>query len=464
VFQGADILNSWIFKDIENIVIRIKEIVRIAIGVIISVISSVFSSATPIQFGQNQCNLVVDTQTKTEPNFSKPGYLQPYTDPVFGTKVTRITGDPGTAIPIVGGAWSFVSRPGYENRPVWNADQTILLIERTGVGNLFLDGNTYKPLYAKTAGPFYSADARWHPTIPSKMLYAGNNKQGTACEFGLWDVNTNAITVQKTLSGYTGCTLGGTGNWSKDASRVAVDATRASDGKNVVFAVDLTTGNKYPDIDVVAKGFVDSTSIDWVSISPFGDLIYVNGGLSSGTNQNDNTMVFDLAGNVVQTWLQYGSPSHGDLSVDASGNEIIVGVDKSSTYLGKVIMRNLRTGLRTPLDSGGFVTIVSTRNNLLANWAFVNDTGFASPNNWPPYNDDIFAVALDGSRTVPRLAHAHNANVNYDAQGFVVPSPDGLRFVFASDWNNSSGVPVQTYVVDMRPLCSTKAPTASPQS
>ncbi|MBO0733573.1 MAG: hypothetical protein J2P49_04505 [Methylocapsa sp.] len=426
-------------------------ILGITLGLVASCTTCAF--ADPIQLNNNVCNLVLDTKPKTEPQVPKPGYLHSYVDPVFGTKVTRITGDPGTAIPNVGSTWGKVSRPGYEDRAAWNADQTILLLENTAAGPLLLDGNNYKPLAAENLGPFYSSEARWHPALPSKMLYLGNNARGTACEFGLWDIYTSSITVQQTISGYTGCNLGGTGNWSSDATMVAVEATRSSDKKLVAFALNLATGKKYADIDLLASGFLAGT-IDWVSISRSGDLIYVNGGLANGTNRSDNAAIFDLSGNVIQKWLEYGSPSHSDLSVDSNGNEVVVGVDKSSTYLGKIIMRNMRTGIRTPLDTGGFPSLVSARNNTLANFAFVNDTGSKSPNYWPPYFDEIFAVTLDGSKRTPRLAHAHSNWVNYDSQGFVVPSPDGLRFVFASDWKQPSGLPVQTYVADMRGLCS----------
>ncbi|MGH6839157.1 MAG: hypothetical protein ACREDT_10220 [Methylocella sp.] len=433
-----------------------KKIASLLASCAVSALSlATFASATTVQLGRNQCNLVVDSQTKTEPYVSKPAYLRSYTDPVFGTKVTRITGDPGTLIRAVDGTWDNVSRDGYSDRPVWNADQSLMLLENAN-GNLFLDGNTYLPLFFRRSGAPYSNDDRWHPSQPSMMLYVANGRFSNTCEFGMWDVYTGAKTIQSMVSGYTGCTLGGTGNWSRDATRVAVDATRARDGKNVVFAVDLKSGTKYPDIDIVAQGFVNSTSVDWVSISPVGDLIYVNGALTNGVEQSDNTMIFTLSGSVVQRWLEYGTPSHSDLTFDASGNEVAVGVAKTTigkATNGKVIMRNMRTGAVTSLDTGGWAIDTSARNINLPLWSFhgIEDSTDTS---WPPYRDEIFAVKLDGSLTVARLAHTHNYPGDYQTQGFVVPSPDGLRFVFSSDWGAPSGRPVQTYVVDMRPLCT----------
>ncbi len=35
----------------------------------------------------------------------KPGYLETIIDPYFGSKVTRVSGDKGQHIPVIGGTW-----------------------------------------------------------------------------------------------------------------------------------------------------------------------------------------------------------------------------------------------------------------------------------------------------------------------------------------------------------------------
>jgi hypothetical protein len=405
------------------------------------------AKAAPVQFGSDLYNLVTDTNVKTEPTVPKPSYLGSYTDPLFGTKVTRITGDVGTAIPnIPGSTWGNISRAGYETRPAWNADQSILLLEYGDPAhtNLFLNGNTYQPLFEKTPP---GNEFRWDPIQANMMDYVRNGAVSNTTEFGLWNVMTGVRTVQLTIPGYTNCNMSGDGNWSSDGSMAAVYGTRVSDGKQVVFAANLSTGTKYPDIDLAAQGMSVSDGV--ISISPKGDLIVLNGTVGSNT---DYTRVFNLQGNPVVSFSQYGLPSHYDLSVDANGNEVAVGVAKTASSgvpYGVVVMRDLQTGTITPLDTGKYSVIVSTRNQDLPGWAFVNNTGSTNPS---PYTDEIDVMKLDGSKTVARLASAHNYSVDYNNQGFVVPSPDGLRFVFSSDWGNTSGRPVQTYVVDLRGL------------
>lgn len=419
--------------------------------------------ATTVTFGQKQCNFVTDSQVKSIPSTAKPGYLQSYIDPVFGAKVTRVTGDQGTSIS-TGGSWGSIMRTGYETRTAWNADQSLIMFENFNGGTsgaLFLDGNTYQPLFQKG---LYGTDQRWHPTDPNSMVYVANGSSSNTCNFGLWNVRTGVATVQMTVSGYRDCTMSGTGNWSDDASVAAVVATRASDGKIVAFAVNQISKTKYPDIDLVAKG-VNYTSDDAIYTSPKGDLMFISAALTGGSGTADNGIVFDLQGNQVgPRWLEYGLPSHVDLGIDVNGNEVVVGTAKSGSYPGRVVMRDMRTGAITPVDAGGYAIITSTRNKKLQGWAFVNHTGtFNSTDaaNHPPYNGEIFAVKLDGSNQVARFAHSHNYFIGYDNQGFVSPSPDGTRFVFSSSWGATNSSPIQAYVVDLRGLCST-TPTPTP--
>jgi hypothetical protein len=376
---------------------------------------------------------------KSVSNVAKPAYLGSYTDPVFGTRITRITGDVGRTIPIVGGTWPDVARQGYSKRPVWNADQSLMVLERVG-GWLLLDGETYRPLKRLKGSP---GDGRWHSTLPQIMSYVSSN-----CDVGQWNVVTGAVVKMVGNAGYSKCSLNGEGNFSADHNRVAVSAVRRSDGKAVAFAYDLQSKAKFPDIVLADKGV---RSLDWVSISPSGDMIVINADMQGGA-RGDETKIFTLNGQQVgSTWAEYGTPSHYDLTYDMAGNQVAVGVAKTRPHDGKIIMRRLTDGAITPLTVGGYASHTSARNLDLPGWAFVTHAG-ANPK-WPPYRNEAFAVKLDGSMTIRRLAQLHDKVTDYESEGFVVPSPDGTRVVFSSNWGSNSGRPVQTYVVDYRGLC-----------
>ncbi|NCU03569.1 MAG: hypothetical protein GXC73_06230, partial [Chitinophagaceae bacterium] len=63
---------------------------------------------------------------------------------------------------------------------------------------------------------------------------------------------------------------------------------------------------------------------------------------------------------------------------------------------------------------------------------------------------------LDGKRT-ERIANIHSNPFTYIAESHGSPSPDGLRVIFASDWD-SKALPIQAYVVDFRDKVMTGKP------
>jgi hypothetical protein len=58
------------------------------------------------------------------------------------------------------------------------------------------------------------------------------------------------------------------------------------------------------------------------------------------------------------------------------------------------------------------------------------------------------AVKLDGSRT-ERICNTRSNIFAYISESHGSPSPDGLRVIFASDWDSGT-YPVQAYIVDFR--------------
>lgn len=377
------------------------------------------------------CELAAADKVVKLPVVVEPGYLESYVDPVFRSKVTRVSGVPGTAIPNLNSKWHPVARHGYSKEPAWNSDQTILLL-RTHHGYpalLFLDGKTYQPLFGRNNSP--GTELRWRPNAPDEMLYVKGNKIGS------WNVRTETIKIIATLPGYSNFHFGPwEGNLSNNGELIAISAIRNSEA--VGFAFSLVTKQKFPDL---ALGKVT----DWISVSASGKYLVTNGRYESG--QADQTKIYDLKGNPVgETWKQFGRPSHFDLTLDADGKDIAVGVSKSKPDSGRVIKRRLSDGFVTVLTSGGFATHTSTRNVDLPGWAFVtySDTG----SNWPPYRSEIVAVKLDGGMKTKRIAHLHNKQVDYLSQAQAVPSPDGRKVIWASNWGRKEGRPISAFVAE----------------
>lgn len=364
----------------------------------------------------------------------RPPYLEPVIDSEFGSKIVRVTGDPGTPIKNIDAVWNEVARHQYSKQAAWNADQSLLLLSRHDgfPSKLFLDGATYEPLFGRNAIP--GSEIRWHPTEPDRMVYVKDDK------IGYWNVREDTTEIVAEIGvDYSDFHIGPwEGNLSRDGRMLVVSGVKA--GERIAFAYDLVDKEKYPDLTF------DIDRLDWVSVSASGKYIVLNGSIEGGVP--DQTQIFDLEGNKIgDLWSEAGRPSHYDLTLDENGEDIAVGVSKVNPDDGRVIKRRLRDGAITVLTDGGYASHVSARNVDRPGWVFVT---YQHPGpTWPPYWDEVIAVKIDGSMTVQRIAKMHTYTVDYLTEAHAVPSPDGRRVLWASSWDADSGRPIGAYVAEL---------------
>lgn len=218
--------------------------------------------------------------------------------------------------------------------------------------------------------------------------------------------------------------------------------------------------------------------VDNVSVSASGKYIVSNGCWESyvrctdpsyrGLNGDRSLILYRATGNSIYFFSEYGRPSHFDFAIDDTSADVIVGVSKCgatsqsdstcNSETGAVIKRRLDNGLVTRLtpsvigDRGGLASHISTRNTQRPGWAYASyqraeKTG---PGAWGPYFDEVVAIPLNGSQKVERLVRTFNTSgveaVNNDDFDYwagtqAVPSPDGRRVLFTSNFGrlNSSG-------------------------
>jgi hypothetical protein len=126
---------------------------------------------------------------------------------------------------------------------------------------------------------------------------------------------------------------------------------------------------------------------------------------------------------------------------------VAVGVSKSEPDEGRVIMRRLKDGRVTVLTSGGYASHTSARNVGLPGWVFVTYQHIGP--GWPPYWGEVVMVKLDGSLTVRRIAHLRTNHRDYLTESHAVPSPDGRRVLWCSNWGAKSARPIATFVAEV---------------
>jgi len=395
------------------------------------IIAIVLSSLSFYGMAQDiECDLLTDTkQYWPAPDLDKPDYLLSVTDPTFGTSITRIVGNPGDAIPnLSSGVWpSEQLRHGYSKRQPWNCDQSMIYLDRLSVGDskLILDGETYEVLF-KRVKP--ATRVRWSHSEPNIMYYITDSK------IGKWDVVQDTTQTVLNYYGYSSCSFGdGEGNFTDDDKYVAVIAKNNS-GDQVIFIADIE--GKAKGNDISPGGDVSNCTL-----SSNGTYLVTTGDFGEGS---DRIRVFNPStGEILWTETTYGRPSHWDTQIDQNGDEVIVGTDKSNK--GRIIKRRISDGKITTL-ADGYSSHTSGRALNRPGWSFVTYQNNSSTSY--TYLNELVAVKLDGTRN-ERICHIHSNKFTYVAESHGAPSPDGLRVMFASDWDNGD-YPVQAYVVDFR--------------
>jgi hypothetical protein len=273
---------------------------------------------------------------------------------------------------------------------------------------------------------------RWHPARPGTMIFI----DGDSGRAGWWDPIADTIAWKFDPGpGYRDATFGkGEGNPSNDGTRLVVTATRTSDGAEVFFAADLATGTKYPDI-LRTDPRLGFEALDWASISPLGSSI-----VASQDWRKQVALTLD-GSTIVSRWSDMG---HYDLGLDVAGSEVAYAAVGYMVRLSDASVTNL-------LANGADDYHSSTRNTADPAWGYASlDAGGG------PLEGEIFAQELGTPsrlrRFVPHRGTGGSGPGGYAHSTFAVPSPDGMRVLYRSDWGDASG-PVYGFVADARPLC-----------
>lgn len=380
-------------------------------------------------------NLLTDTTSRPAPTTDpRPAYLTPYTDPTFGTTITRVSGDPGTAMGSTGGTWGSNVHHQYNKHDVWNSDESLMYIESNGEGGsgglTFLDGSTHEVLYWRAA-PAGWLEGKWDRGDPTRMIYC------TATQIRTYNPVNGATTLLRDFAGtYSGVKFGQyAGEPSYDGDIYPVTATRTSDTHKVCFGYKVSTNAVLGVVSVTA--LTKTMNEGHCAISPNGTYLELY-------FDDETIQVFNaVTGAHVVTFTGTQNPSHATMAIDNLGAEVLFG---SQGVGGDVVKRRLSDGTITVLNPNSYgyhASSLSYLNN--GKWGsvdFFNDSG-------SPYVGEIVVVAMNGS-VVGRICHTQlGASFDYDNQPHGSISPSGKRICFASSWRGAGtpSRPVGVYVV-----------------
>ena len=410
------------------------------------------------------------------PVVARPPYMTSQLEPTFGSPMRRIIGDAGTTFPLPGGGtgtWGRDVRHHYSKDQPWNSDGSLIAIDNNGGSpiELFLDGKNYNVVKGRCSN-YISGDDRWHPSPAHPNVRINTNN----FELMWFDV-VNCVKTRSWALPFEVQAIGqGEGNPSNDGRFLAL-----SDGVRV-FVVDMDPQPPLapypsqrigPALDVSNCGLSDGCGVGFVSVSASGKYVVVK-------YLNDHPRVFDIdpatlaltphplpesahvcsEGSPAEGWIF--DLGHPDLAVNPfDGNEDVIigqqhcggGTKIDGKDVGGVVMVRLRDGRVTSLTDPANEAQphhISTRNLRRPGWVYVGY--FPEPG--ARFNDEIVAIKMDGSNDVQRFAHKHTVSSGcYRCESHAVPSPDGRRMLWASNWAGNCGscgspTDIRAYVVD----------------
>lgn len=377
-----------------------------------------------------------------------PGYLQEITDPSLGNRLMRITDEAAFGGYSSSGSLRMLKHHYAKDQP-FNADESLLFLPAQYPGAL-LDGRSYAYLRRL---PSFDVDMErvWSNVAPHLMYGVKSNPAALK----VLDLSTDSESVLASFPRYDWLSLGNyEGNLSDDDRRVCLMGQRGPDLE--VFVYDL------PSRTILGTKVFPSTThgadVDFCSVSPSGNYVV----LDSPARTLD---LYDPQMRFIRTLSM--NANHLDFGFDQAGDEVAVGSNSSTgdiwhQYIFSTRLRDGRERVELPPGSVNNPTHTSCRNVGRPGWCYVSEfanTDAAHPvtyyDTFFNYNE-VFAVKLDGSGTIERVAKEHHvtdprfdygANEGYARSAMAVPSRLGDRVIFASDWgDDASAAFVHTYV------------------
>ena len=356
----------------------------------------------------------VTYQNYQTPQNDLPEYLEPFTESLSGSIVTRI------ADRDVFGTSSNRIRHNYSLDQAWNSDGS--LIKLSGYPAAIIDAETFEFLYWSNI-PSYG---RWSNTQPNIIYGSSGNR------FVSHDINSNSTTTLRTFSEFQSIDFGyGKGNQDNNDRYVGLIGQNGPSRTLIVYDIQNN--------EIVSTKLLSSSNIKWFTVSQSGDYA-VLGWNSDGTGPTQGIKSFNLLFENERHIVN--STPHGDIGFDAYGNEVFVGYGDQSQWDADHSLFMVR------LDGGGVTNLfpyvnglgiwgghISTRNINRPGWAYVSE--HCCSNN-PVAPRELFAIKLDNSGTIERYGKHHSSPTSYYHQAQLVPNRDGTKLMFASNWDDSN--------------------------
>ncbi|MDO6461756.1 hypothetical protein Q4485_13680 [Granulosicoccaceae sp. 1_MG-2023] len=434
---------------------------------------------------------VSDREERSVPYMDKPAYMETYTDPVFGSAVTRITNAKS------GG----VVKTMYNTVQAWNIDESYLVLYHTGTegaAHHLYDGRTYEHIRKLDIVVSDLEEVFWDPQSANHLFYIQKYPVTDAYYDTLvrYNVETGEKQVVTDLGQICGHpeSAGGSAIAGYDVQAIYGDHVGVRCNNNAfegttsdrTFLVNVHTG------EVSAQVTIDPT------LNQYGlDYNFAYTAAAAATPSNRYMLlqgaVLDWDGNLVRqidqaynsfvdsngTRYNVPNPEHSSVGRLPNGHDAFYSASydpyeggcDGSDGVGSIVVNDVETGdcrVVVGPDTGWSYPQSGTHLSAISEgapgWVAMSTIGYGSfgyfSNNKPAptlFSEVSLTFADEDDPQTCRLAHTRTyAKDAENASGYTAPyfgephpviSPSGTRILFSSDWYDSGSV--DTYVIDL---------------
>lgn len=369
------------------------------------------------------------------PSLPRPSLRTPIVDPTFGTTIMRVT-DPSMA-PSIPGNPTLGLRHEYSRFPALNSDNTLMVVRVIGgaqrgafqVRNVHAGG-----LLATITPQRGDPECFWHLTDSEEVIYRAGN------QIRRLKVTTGAHETLAEFPQYFSISTRSEGRPSDDRRWFAyIGIKGSSTGSWELFVYDRV--NKK-----IVSTMPLSSKPDWVSMSPSGRYVVVQWTDARGTEVYDRALKFQR--------VAFHDHSHADLMVLADGSDGICYQPASGAAIIELgsprgcplSVARLSDGKRwtiLPMEWGISVHISGIGSRARKGWVLVSTYFADSTKPQLAYGREIFWANTNNPGEVKHVCHHHSTqskigtSKEYWSEVHAVPSWDGSRVVFCSNWGET---------------------------
>lgn len=402
----------------------------------------------------NLCDgfFVDDKTNRSMPAFAKPTPLTTYTDPVFGSNITRISNADAISSEII--------RTLYSTIQSWNADESRLILWHRGDGHYLYDGKNYALLERLNVAPADIEQLFWSTTDPDVFIYP-NEAVGSfvPTSNGDYRLEGNELIEYNIATGLY--------RVIKNFNSLCAQSGNITGGNDIQMP-------SYDD-DVIGLRcgglpFTYQISSDVITVMPDADLsesqqLYAPGVLPSGQRSYHFGTIRDSNLQVERSLSLGQVDEHSSLGRMHNGNDAYFATAFDPTLdgscdggIGSLIVHDATNGdcrILVGQTNGYPYTLSGTHMSALAHqnpgWAVVSSVGYGDEGD-SLLEQELFLANTDpNDPQVCRIAHHRSSgrlgSIGYFAEPHPVLSPTGTRILFNSDWNNTGKVDV--YVIEL---------------